>query len=172
MQRLRDLLSRAWGVRALLLTLIALSLCGCASSVDESGADLGTEQQPLTALLQINSGGGAVSPFAADQSFSGGNTYGTGSAISTVGVTDAAPAAVYQSERFGNFSYTVGGLTPNAAYTVRLHFAEIYWNAVGQRRFNVSINGTQVLTNFDIFAIAGANKAVVRDFAANANASG
>ena len=51
-------------------------------------------------------------------------------------------------------------------YTVRLHFAEIYWTAAGQRRFNVAINGTQVLTNFDIFATAGANKALVRDFSA------
>jgi len=37
--------------------------------------------------------------------------------------------------------------------------------AAGQRVFNVSINGTQVLTNFDIFATAGAvNKAVDKAF--------
>ena len=100
---------------------------------------------------------------AADGFFSGGNTYATGNSVSTTGVTDAAPAAVYQSERYGNFTYTTTGLTPTAVYTVRLHFAEIYWNAAGQRRFNVAINGTQVLTNFDIFATAGANKALVRD---------
>ena len=34
-------------------------------------------------------------------------------------------------------------------------FAEIYWTKTGQRIFNVSINGTQVLSNFDIVAAAG-----------------
>jgi hypothetical protein len=80
---------------------------------------------------------------------------------------------VYQSERFGNHSYTFGGLTPGGAYTVRLHFAEIWWTGVGQRSFNVVINGTQVLTNFDIVAAAGGpNRAIVRQFTANADAAG
>ncbi|HXU80852.1 MAG TPA: PQQ-dependent sugar dehydrogenase [Polyangia bacterium] len=126
-----------------------------------------------TKVFQINSGGGAVSPFSADQSFSGGTTFSAGAAVSTAGVANAAPAAVYQSERYGNFSYTLGGLTAGAAYTVRLHFAEIFWTAAGQRRFNVSINGSQVLANYDIIVAAGgALKAVVRDFSATANASG
>ena len=56
---------------------------------------------------------------------------------------------------------------------MRLHFAETFWTAAGQRVFNVSINGTQVLANFDIFATAGAmNKAVIRQFTATANGSG
>src|SRR5260370_32047870 len=43
----------------------------------------------------------------------------------------------------------------------------------GQRVFNVLINGTQVLTNFDIIAAAGAaNKAIVEQFTVNANPSG
>jgi hypothetical protein len=64
-------------------------------------------------------------------------------------------------------------LTPGATYTVRLHFAEIYWSSAGQRVFNVKINGTQVLTNFDIIAAAGAkNRAVVRQFTATADSSG
>ncbi|MGA2901186.1 MAG: malectin domain-containing carbohydrate-binding protein, partial [Candidatus Acidiferrales bacterium] len=45
---------------------------------------------------------------------------------------------------------------PNGSYNVVLKFAEIYWTTTGQRLFNVSINGTQVLTNFDIVAAAGA----------------
>src|SRR5262249_53765244 len=54
-----------------------------------------------------------------------------------------------------------------------LDFAEFEFNAAGQRTFNVNINGTQVLTNFDIFATAGgANKAVARQFTARADASG
>ena len=38
---------------------------------------------------------------------------------------------------------------------------------------STTINGTQVLTNFDIFATTGAmNKAVIRQFTATANGSG
>ena len=48
-----------------------------------------------------------------------------------------------------------------------------YVTAAGQRQFNVSINGTQVLTNFDIFATAGGkDKAIQETFTATANASG
>jgi Malectin domain len=123
--------------------------------------------------VQINSGGPAVAPFTADADFTGGATAGTGTAISTTGVTNAAPQAVYQSNRYGNFSYAVPGLTAGASYTVRLHFAETYWTAAGQRVFNVSINGKQVLTNFDIVAAAGAaDKAVVEQFTAAADSTG
>ena len=86
---------------------------------------------------------------------------------------ESAPQAVYQSNRYGNFTYTIPGLTAGSAYTVRLHFAEEYWTAAGQRVFNVSINGTQVLTNFDILATAGAEyKAVVEQFSGTASSSG
>ena len=47
------------------------------------------------------------------------------------------------------------------------------WQAQGSEQFHVSVNGTQVLTNFDVFASAGAaNKAVVRNFNATADGSG
>jgi len=128
----------------------------------------------VTAAYRIRSGGGgAVGTFSADRLFSGGNTFATGSAVSTAGVANAAPAAVYQGERYGNFTYTLTGLAAGATYTVRLHFAEVYWSSAGARVFNVSINGAQVLTNFDIFVAAGGNfKALVRDFAAAANPGG
>jgi len=56
---------------------------------------------------------------------------------------------------------------------VTLYFAEVYWTAAGQRTFHVAINGSPVLTAFDIYAAAGgAAKAVSRTFNATANASG
>jgi hypothetical protein len=88
-------------------------------------------------------------------------------------VSNPAPQAVYQSNRYGTFSYAIPSLTAGKTYTVRLHFAETYWTAAGQRTFNVSINGQQVLTNFDIIGTAGAaNKAVVQQFTATASSSG
>jgi Malectin domain len=60
-----------------------------------------------------------------------------------------------------------------ASHTVRLHFAETYFSTKGSRVFNVSINGTQVLTDFDIFTAAGAkNKALIEQFTESANSSG
>jgi hypothetical protein len=134
-----------------------------------------------TAVYRVNSGGGAVSPFSADANFSGGQTASTTATIDISAVTSPAPGAVYQTERWGGdsasnpapFSYTFPNLTPGASYTVRLHFAEIFWTTTGQRKFNVTINGTQVLTNFDIIAAAGAaNKANVQQFTTTANSSG
>jgi hypothetical protein len=109
----------------------------------------------------------------ADSQFSGGSTYSTTAPINAASVATPAPQSVYQTERYGNFSYTVSGLTPNAAYLVRLHFAEIYWNSAGQRLFNVSINAQQALSNFDIFAAAGGKFiAIIREFNVTANDSG
>ena len=129
---------------------------------------------PVTASYQINSGGGQTGAFAADTNFTGSNgAYTTSAGIDTSTALNPAPPAVYQSERYGNFTYTLPNLTPGASYALRLHFAEIYWNSAGQRVFNVSVNGTAALTNFDIFAAAGgANKALVKTFPVTADASG
>ncbi len=126
-----------------------------------------------TAIASIDAGGPAAGSYAADIDFSGGNTATTTAAINTSAVSNPAPQAVYQSERWGPSTYTIPGLTPGASYDVTLQFAEIYWTAAGQRQFNVIINGTQVLTNFDIFATAGGeNIAIAKSFTTTANSSG
>ncbi len=133
----------------------------------------GPPPPPPPGGVQINSGGPAVSPFTADADFTGGATAGTGHAVDTSAVSNPAPQAVYQTNRYGNFSYSVAGLTAGANYTVRLHFAETYWTAAGSRIFNVTINGKQVLTNFDILGTAGAEyKAVAEQFTAAADSTG
>ncbi len=142
------------------------------NSLGESPNSAPVSITPQT-YYQVNSGGGAASPFVADAYFSGGTTGSTSSAIDTSGVINPAPQKVYQTERWNNNTYTFPNLIPGTSYKVRLHFAEIAYNAAGVRVFNVSINGTQVLQNFDIFAAAGAEyKAVVREFTATANGAG
>ncbi len=132
-----------------------------------------TPPPPPPSSLQINAGGSAASPFVADEDFSGGATAAVTNAISTTGVTSPAPQAVYQSNRYGNFSYAVGGYTAGATETIRLHFAEEYWTTAGSLVFNVFIDGTQVLTNFDIFAAAGGEyKAVVSQFSVTVPSGG
>jgi len=126
------------------------------------------------ALVQINAGGHAVSPFVADTDFNNGNEFSTATAVSTAGVTNAAPEAVYQSVRYApSFTYIIPGLASGSSYTVRLHFAELTFSGSGERVFNVAINGTSVLNNFDVYATAGGeNKALVEQFTATADALG
>jgi hypothetical protein len=55
---------------------------------------------------------------------------------------------------------------------VRLHFAEIYWNGASQRKFHVNINGTRVLTDFDVYAAGAKNKGARASVTATSNGSG
>ncbi|HEX3642074.1 MAG TPA: thaumatin family protein [Ktedonobacteraceae bacterium] len=135
--------------------------------------ELTTHASPQVNTVQINAGGGGDAPFAADEDFSGGRASKTKAAINVSGVSNPAPQGVYQTYRYGDFTYSIPNLVPNASYTVSLDFAETYWTKVGQRIFDVKLNGQQVLSNFDILAASGgANKAVVKQFSATADATG
>ena len=108
---------------------------------------------PFSPIL-VHSGGAAYTDtlgqaWSADTGFIGGNSSST-----SANIANTADPKLYQTERYGDFSYQFN--VPNGSYNVILKFAEIYWTKTGQRIFNVSINGTQVLTNFDIVAAAGA----------------
>jgi len=143
------------------------------SSVASTQVTATTSACPTSTNVQINCGGPAVAPFVADLDFSGGGTINHANTIDLSGVTNPAPMQVYQTARTGNVTYTISGFAAGSSHTVRLHFAETFFTAAGSRTFNVSINGTQVLTNFDIFAAAGAsNKAVIKQFTENASSTG
>ncbi|HZR27441.1 MAG TPA: thaumatin family protein [Terriglobales bacterium] len=142
---------------------------GTSSPSNQTGA---TTQACVVTAVQINAGGPTVTPFVADKDFAGGGVINHANTIDLSGVTNPAPMAVYQTARVGTFTYAIPGFTSGSSHTVRLHFAETFWGTTGSRIFNVSINGTPVLTNFDIFAAAGAkNKAVIKQFTVNANSS-
>ena len=81
--------------------------------------------------MTINAGGHWVSPYAADVSFTGGTTINHANAIDLSGVSGAAPTAVYQTARVGNFSYTIGGFTSMSSHTVRLHLCDTYFATAG-----------------------------------------
>ena len=134
-------------------------------------------------LTAVHCGGAAVGTtnadqrtFAADQNYSGGNAWnanGYSYTVNVSGVTDPAPQTAYQDQRYGNMTYTFTNFQPGTNYLVRLHCMECCWSASGQRIFNVFINGVKVLSNFDIYATAGAqNKAVIREITTTANANG
>jgi hypothetical protein len=121
--------------------------------------------------LRINCGDNSldVSGWQRDDGYvSGGEDWTNDDAVSTAGVTDAAPAAAYRTVRH---CATDTGSCPrfdffdlfDGAYTVRLHFADRF---VGPRHIDVTIEGKTVLADFDIASSAGGtNQAVVREFA-------
>ena len=167
----------------------ALSSSGSASS--PAGELSATPPLPATTATgyQLNCGAsGAVSPFAADAFFFGNyNTRVQTFATDLSHATDTAPSAVYNSQRNGLLAYVLPGLAPGTPFTLRLHFAETNsavasgppTTLAGYRTFNVSVNGTPLLTNFDIAGSAiaagatnGYGVAVVRQFPVNADANG
>jgi hypothetical protein len=121
------------------------------------------------ALYRINAGGPAYTDptgavWQADALFNTGNAL----AVTTpVGNTSMSP--LYQDERWDDAStpelrYSLP--VPNGQYRVRLHFAELWSGAsqVGQRVFNVAIEGTVVLPSYDIVRDVGFLNAAVKEF--------
>ncbi|KAK9713187.1 hypothetical protein RND81_06G009900 [Saponaria officinalis] len=92
---------------------------------------------------------------SADAHYQGGDTLRTDECI----LDGGDYPFIYQSARFGNFSYQFTNIPPGD-YFIDLHFAEIINTSgpKGMRIFNVIIQDEKVLSDFDIFAVVGANK--------------
>jgi hypothetical protein len=122
----------------------------------------------------------APGDFLSDASFYSGSTQTTTNTatINTSLIDDPPPAAIFNSERYvgtGDMTYTIPNFTPGSEYAVTLYFMEAYTGitAAGQRLFNVSINGTEVLSAFDVYQEAGGrNIAIARTFNTVADSSG
>lgn len=123
---------------------------------------------------ESNTNGGDVS-FVADEFFSGGgdNSHTTKTINLTQPGVNAAPMGVYQYGRAGVTTYTIPKLVAGSQHTVLLHFSENYFSAKGKRVFNVAINGTTVLSDFDIYGTAGAQYTALEEaFTTAANSAG
>lgn len=107
-------------------------------------------------VVAINAGGGKVSyagvEYQADRFSTGGTISSTTDTIRGV-----AEGELFKDERYGTFGYEIP--VTNATYSVDLHFAEIFHNSVGQRSFNVSIEGKQEMFEVDLYSLIGADAA-------------
>jgi hypothetical protein len=128
------------------------------------------------AATKVNASANTIGDFVSGTSYVSGGAIYTGGAgpINLTGVTDPAPEAVYIAERYGNMTYTFGGLDIGNNYKIRLHFAEVYHNSANKRKFDVTINGVLELDDFDIWVAAGnaQKKAVIQERTVAANGSG
>jgi hypothetical protein len=139
---------------------------------------------PPKSFLQVqafNIGGGTTGAWIADalnQWTGGTTTFSTTSVIDVSKAQNPAPAAIYQTIRYGtdtppNMIFTASGLTAGLEYLVRLHFAEIGVTGAGQRVFTVVINGADYYYDIDIFALTGGqNIAITRQGYATARSDG
>ncbi|GJW63539.1 kinesin-like protein KIN-14R [Tanacetum coccineum] len=89
-----------------------------------------------------------------DQAFKGGDTLRTNETILDCG----SLSSLYQSARFGNFSYHFDGL-PCGDYLLDLHFSEIINTngPKGMRVFDVLVQDEKVVSELDIYSYVGAN---------------
>jgi malectin (di-glucose binding ER protein) len=76
-------------------------------------------------------------------------------------VSNTTDQEIYQSERYGNFTYTVP-VVDNSRYTATFRFCEHWFGpgrpgggGIGSRVFDVYMNGRMLLEGFDIFKEAG-----------------
>ncbi len=135
-------------------------------------------------IFRVNAGGtqqsgtpnwladtGASPSAYVNASATGNTTYNPGVAVdvSDASIPAGTPAAIFQSERWDqagaselqwNFPVAPG------TYEVRLYFAEVFSGAqaIGSRVFDVAIEGTTVLDNYDVYATVGGYKGVMESF--------
>ncbi|WP_161887880.1 malectin domain-containing carbohydrate-binding protein [Pontibacter russatus] len=123
----------------------------------------------------LNAGGTALTDsqarkWGADAYFNGGTA--SSKSFDVQGTADDALYLAYRYAASGApFSYRIP-VSADGAYTVRLHFLEPYFGApggkttglTGARVFHVDMEGTRVLSNYDIYKQDGAGKAVVKTF--------
>lgn len=118
----------------------------------------------------------SVAPYSKDGSFDvlfassgfGGQTYQVDSTVAIQGTEDDE---LYRSEVYGgvNTLHYVFSNLPKGKARVTLKFAEVLWTKPGTRIFDMDLNGTIVLKDFDIFAAAGGkNRACDRSFLVDA----
>ena len=92
-------------------------------------------------------------------------------------ISDTSDQTLYKTECYSTGSapyvYTIPNLIAGKAYQVILKFAEISYEKTSQRVFNVDINGSRALSNFDVYAAAGGSyKAVDKSFSVTADSNG
>jgi hypothetical protein len=164
---------RRWTVAATAaLALVAGMLTGGPAHAAEA---------PVT--VSIDAGGAGGGDFLPDSYFTGGATDinrsgSNGNPNWPRLVTHPIPQEQWNSFRFLESGYSVPNLVPGATYEVRLYFVEWYWRQVGQRVFDVAIDGTTVLDDFDVIQTAvtaggdGRWLGVERDFPVTVDADG
>ena len=167
------------------LVLVALALTGDANALDRGPQHLASQTLALLSNVEdfemrINTGGEETTDsegnlWFADQSHPGDpfNPWGYigGNSVDRresdpgfLGVSGTTDQDIFSTERWGTFIYQIK--LPNGTYTVRLMFAET-WGGIadlGPRVFDVTINGSKVISDLNLFEEIGFAVAHIEEF--------
>jgi hypothetical protein len=119
----------------------------------------------LTAPFGINCGGPDYESvplgitMLADFGYTGGTA---GTTTNSIAGYEPYGLTLLQSERWG--THTRSYVVNNDTYLVTLLFAETYFTSVGQRVFDVAIEGATVLNDYDIISGVGPNAVAAHSF--------
>ena len=129
----------------------------------EAGANGSAD--PFGIHIKINCGGDAAQDFVGDCFFEGGSTAKFDTKIE--GIQSEVPEAVYQTERWGTFTYRIPlpALPKGRSYKLRLFLAELADLEPGKRLMRMSVNGKRDIgvEGFDLFKERGANRATIME---------
>lgn len=87
--------------------------------------------------------------------FSSGGTINT----TTDPIAGTSNAALYQSERYGTFTYSIP--VSKASYSLVLNLVELFHTSPGSRSFSVVVEGQTLVTGLDIFSKVGHDSAYI-----------
>jgi chitinase len=129
----------------------------------------------VSAPIRVNANGpsftdSVAKTWSADQAYTAGSWgYDTkyGAASTSTPIAGTTDDALYQTYNLFNSWTGYKFDVANGTYQVTLKMVEDWANAAGQRKFDVRIEGTTVLTAFDIYASCGAFTACDRTFTAS-----
>lgn len=125
-----------------------------AEYANQVGADGCHIIEPLVEVVYaINAGGESIitddgTPYQSDNFYTEGATRNNDHTFA-----NTSDEALYQTERHGNFSYTLP--VTSGRYRVELQFSETIWEETNQRSFDVSIEGVRIAYKFDLVAVSG-----------------
>lgn len=125
------------------------------SAADASKSASVVAQLGAFQTIRINAGGPShIDPnltfWQGDTGANVGTSFSNGTPI-----PNTSTPYLYQSEHFAPGAFSYNYFVPNGTYTVTLKFAEVFFTSVGQRVFNVTLNGTPILSNYDVVQQAG-----------------
>lgn len=104
-------------------------------------------------VFAVNAGGSSFKAsngitYSADKNYSSGSTYKVSSSIS-----NTSDDVLYQSERYGSFSYNIP--LSDGTYEITFRTSENFHKASAKRKFDITAEGKEIVSNLDIFSVAG-----------------
>ncbi len=151
-----------------LITVEVTALCPAIYRVNAGGPSVTATDGGIN--WEANTTNGATTYVNIGTAYSVANTITPNSSV-----PPNTPLSIFQSERYdpNRSNPTMNWAFPVTAgnYIVRLYFAELYFTAVGQRSFDVRIEGTTVLNDYDMLTEGPQYTGIMKSFNTTSDAT-